>query len=372
MRLAVAALLSYCFAADCPDDKPMNWTKLVHYHQHKAAGITVRGILKHANAHEIHSNRPPLAEVLRSAAKHDKFVLTFVRAPVPRTLSRFWYWRADGHDTSEKRRKARCLTLAEYARAHARPNNQHEYMLGAAPLGACAAGGAAGKFAKHGGKNATGGAAGKFAKHGGKNKTEAPADVCPAGAGAYARRVDALLAHDGLLVGVVERFDLSLLLLARLVPGLDVRYCLKNAVAGAPKVLDDPAALDVLSSKNRLDAVIHARADEALVRRARCAFGDDAAVERRLADFAAQLRAYQASHCNVTQPHQLAPPLDDPSAFSQSRACLDYRAASEKKKAKKELKEESKSKDDDDDDDDSDDDGPARSPGTQSQASPRA
>ena len=358
MRLAVAALLSYCLAADCPDDKPMNWTKLVHYHQHKAAGITVRGILKHANAHEIHSNRPPLAEVLRTAAKHDKFVLTFVRAPVPRTLSRFWYWRADGHDTSEKRRKARCLTLAEYARAHARPNNQHEYMLGAAPLGACAAGGAAGKFAKHGGKN----------------KTEAPADVCPAGAGAYARRVDALLAHDGLLVGVVERFDLSLLLLARLVPGLDVRYCVRNAVAGAPKVLDEPAALAVLSSKNRLDAVIHARAEEALVRRARCAFGDDAAVERRLADFAAQLRAYQASHCgNVTQPHLLAPPLDDPSAFSPSRACLDYRAASEKKKAKKELKEKSKSKDDDDDaDDDSDDDGPGRSPPHTEQASPRA
>ena len=345
MRLAVAALLSYCNAADCPDDKPMNWTKVLHYHQHKAAGITVRGILKHANAHEIHSNRPPLAEVLRSAAKHDKFVLTFVRAPVPRTLSRFWYWRADGHDTSEKRRKARCLTLAEYARAHARPNNQHEYMLGAAPLGACAAGGAAGKFAKHGGKNAT----------------EAPADVCPAGAGAYARRVDALLAHDGLLVGVVERFDLSLLLLARLLPGLDVRYCLKNAVAGAPKVLDDPAALAVLSSKNRLDAVIHARAEEALVRRARCAFGDDAAVERLLADFSAQLRAYQASHCNVTQPHRLAPPLDDPSAFSPSSACLDYRAASEKKKAKKELKEKSKSKDDDDDADDDDDDGPASS-----------
>lgn len=347
--VAIVTLLPCGLAADCPDDKPTNWTKLVHYHQHKAAGITVRGILKHANAHEIHSNRPPLAEVLRSAAKHDKFVLTFVRAPVPRTLSRFWYWRADGHDTSEKRRKARCLTLAEYARAHARPNNQHEYMLGAAPLGACA----------------TGGAAGKFAKHGGKNKTEAPADVCPAGAGAYARRVDDLLAHDGLLVGVVERFDLSLLLLARLLPGLDVRYCVRNAVAGAPKVLDEPAALAVLSSKNRLDAVIHARAEEALVRRARCAFGDDAAVARRLADFAAQLRAYQASHCgNVTQPHQLAPPLDDPSAFSQSRACLDYRAASEKKKAEKELKEKSKSKDGDDDadDDDSDDGGPARSP----------
>ena len=360
--VAIVTLLPCGLAADCPDDKPTNWTKLVHYHQHKAAGITVRGILKHANAHEIHSNRPPLAEVLRSAAKHDKFVLTFVRAPVPRTLSRFWYWRADGRDTSEKRRKARCLTLAEYARAHARPNNQHEYMLGAAPLGACA----------------TGGAAGKFAKHGGKNKTEAPADVCPAGAGAYARRVDALLAHDGLLVGVVERFDLSLLLLARLLPGLDVRYCVRNAVAGAPKVLDEPAALAVLSSKNRLDAVIHARAEEALVRRARCAFGDDAAVARRLADFAAQLRAYQASHCgNVTQPHQLAPPLDDPSAFSQSRACLDYRAASEKKKAEKELKEKSKSKDGDDDadDDDSDDGGPARSPPQQrhsEQASPRA
>ena len=110
------------------------------------------------------------------------------------------------------------------------------------------------------------------------------------------------------------------------------------------------------------------------MRRARCAFGDDAAVERRLADFAAQLRAYQASHCgNVTQPHLLAPPLDDPSAFSPSRACLDYRAASEKKKAKKELKEKSKSKDDDDDaDDDTDDDGPGRSPPHTEQASPRA
>ena len=101
------------------------------------AGLTVRWMLKRwKNAREMHGTRPQLVDVLDDAARKRGLVITFVREPVSRSLSRFWYWRAKGSD-SDKEGKARCATLAEYARTKMRANNQHEFMLGDAALGEC-------------------------------------------------------------------------------------------------------------------------------------------------------------------------------------------------------------------------------------------
>ena len=124
------------------------------------------------------------------------------------------------------------------------------------------------------------------------------------------------------------------MLLARRLPGRDVRYCTQNAVHGAvrPSELrahadaDVRAAIDVIGEHNRLDAVIHERSRALLWQRARCAFGDDAGVDAALANFTHELREFQAQECPASG-HKLSvkPPLNDPLLVSTSRACSSYR-----------------------------------------------
>ena len=174
----------------------------------------------------MHGTRPQLVDVLDDATRKRGLVITFVREPVSRALSRFWYWRAKGSD-SDKEGKARCATLAEYARTKMRANNQHEFMLGDAALGDCAArrralkasargsprlvrspspARAASRDAQHGPSPPLGNATPHSARVERKpaNHSATPSDVCAAGATAYARRIDALLAQPQLFVGVVE------------------------------------------------------------------------------------------------------------------------------------------------------------------------
>ena len=164
------------------------------------------------------------------------------------------------------------------------------------------------------------------------NRTKAPADVCPAGAEAYGRRVDELLASPDLFVGVVEHFDLSLLLLGRLFPDLDVDYCRRNSVVGAPRLdavrASAADAVRVIAAKNRLDAVVHRRAEAALLARARCVFGGAGGVDRALANYTARLRAFQRERCGTSgHSHSLGSPLDEPTAWSPSEECRHYRAS---------------------------------------------
>ena len=344
--LVAVLLLPGGLAAMCGEPDAAG-RSIAHYHQHKNAGITIRAMLKNVtHAREMHSSRPPLAEVLRAAGAKREFVVTFVREPVSRTLSRYWYWRATGSDKSKKTRKARCATLLEYARASARANNQHQYMLGGAALGACASrrrlGGRARGFSLQKLRGFSWGARGRSNKGPAEgdgvfdaeagNRTKAPADVCPAGAEAYGRRVDELLASPDLFVGVVEHFDLSLLLLGRLFPDLDVDYCRRNSVVGAPRLdavrASAADAVRVIAAKNRLDAVVHRRAEAALLARARCVFGGAGGVDRALANYTARLRAFQRERCGTSgHSHSLGSPLDEPTAWSPSEECRRYRAS---------------------------------------------
>ena len=190
--------------------------------------MTVRWMLKRwKNAREMHGTRPQLVDVLDDATRKRGLVITFVREPVSRSLSRFWYWRAKGSD-SDKEGKARCATLAEYARTKMRANNQHEFMLGDAALGDCAARRRALKASARGSPRLVRSPSPKLVRpretqHGPSpplgnatphsarvierkpaNHSATPSDVCAAGATAYARRIDALLAQPQLFVGVVE------------------------------------------------------------------------------------------------------------------------------------------------------------------------
>ena len=227
----LALLVAVCVAT-CPDNERMTPppSYLIHYHQHKNAGLTVRWMLKRwNNTREMHGTRPQLVGVLDDANRKRGLVITFVREPVARSLSRFWYWRAKGSD-SGKEAKARCATLAEYARTKMRANNQHEFMLGDGALGECDTRRRALKTFKRTsprlantkrrpapvplgtkkqrdaspkiGNTTRNGADVIEAKP--ENKSAAPSDVCAAGTAAYARRIDALLTQPQLFVGVVE------------------------------------------------------------------------------------------------------------------------------------------------------------------------
>ena len=91
--LVAVLLLPGGLAAMCGEPDAAG-RSIAHYHQHKNAGITIRAMLKNVtHAREMHSSRPPLAKVLRAAGAQREFVVTFVREPVSRTLSRYWYWR---------------------------------------------------------------------------------------------------------------------------------------------------------------------------------------------------------------------------------------------------------------------------------------
>ena len=144
--------------------------------------------------------------------------------------------------------------------------------------------------------------------------------------------MDELLASPDLFVGVVEHFDLSLLLLGRLFPDLDVDYCRRNSVVGAPRLdavrASAADAVRVIAAKNRLDAVVHRRAEAALLARARCVFGGAGGVDRALANYTARLRAFQRERCGTSgHSHSLGPPLDEPTAWSPSEECRHYRAS---------------------------------------------
>ena len=190
--------------------------------------MTVRWMLKRwKNAREMHGTRPQLVDVLDDATRKRGLVITFVREPVSRSLSRFWYWRAKGSD-SDKEGKARCATLAEYARTKMRANNQHEFMLGDAARGTIAERRRALKASARGSPRLVRSPSPKLVRpretqhdpspplndaravrrrvpeRKPANHSATPSDVCAVGATAYARRIDALLAQPQLFVGVVE------------------------------------------------------------------------------------------------------------------------------------------------------------------------
>lgn len=75
------------------------------------------------------SRRGPLPQHLARAARSHRLVVTLVREPISRALSRFWYWRsqaaASGFDFG-KVGKARCLPLEAYIR---RFSDSNKYML---------------------------------------------------------------------------------------------------------------------------------------------------------------------------------------------------------------------------------------------------
>ena len=67
----------------------MEGQKFHHWHQHKNAGITMRSVLTNYNSVEDHGTRPPLRVALVRARAAREVLVTFVRDPLPRAMSRY-------------------------------------------------------------------------------------------------------------------------------------------------------------------------------------------------------------------------------------------------------------------------------------------
>ena len=101
---------------------------LMHYHQHKTGGISLNTIVvSRYRGEEIHGGkRPPLVQVLEFAARYNRSVVTLLREPVARALSRFFFWRATEHPGTPKGFKALCQSLSSYIVHDARHNNYYQ------------------------------------------------------------------------------------------------------------------------------------------------------------------------------------------------------------------------------------------------------
>ena len=124
--LALLATL-LCSAAAAATNETTVWTpngcptmgvtapRIVHYHQHKAGGKTVNTVLVD-RYHGIESHSRTRKALSYAVAKQYKGqrIVTFVREPVSKVLSRFWYWRS-GERGKTKTESVACRTLEEYA-----------------------------------------------------------------------------------------------------------------------------------------------------------------------------------------------------------------------------------------------------------------
>lgn len=251
-----------------PDTNP----RVRFYHIAKVGGTTVKSILTQYHAQKLHGQRkPPFQTLVAACAPRRCQLVTWVRSPLAKVLSSFLYQRSTD-------RKAQCQTLRQRLRGADSIFHNHMYndLIAGAPLGECS------EHPRRLFERSTPGMQ--------------PADVCPAGAAVFARRVAELLSVPGVFVGVTDRFDESVLAMQRYYGFSSVNYCRRRSMHGGARPDGLPAALRAeILRHNALDAVVFEQAQALLTRHAACLNVTATAVR----SFQVQLASWQrARHDN--------------------------------------------------------------------------
>lgn len=219
----------------CPKTRKKRPSPLVHYHIAKNGGTTLREILKRYDARELHGpKKKPYATYFHSDKEkwRGTHFVTFVREPGSKLLSQFYYARAALGGSFG--RWHRCIDFGEYVESRkARHNHQFSQLIAGHP--------------------GCGTPSMTAPRHEAKSRVEVE-DVCPT-ENALRARIAQILGQPRLFVGVLERFDESLLALSKEFALPDVGYCRQRSNLGSLKETRD----QVLSSarlKNKLDRII--------------------------------------------------------------------------------------------------------------------
>lgn len=249
-----------------PDTNP----RVRFYHIAKVGGTTVKSILTQYHAQKLHGQRkPPFQTLVAACAPRRCQLVTWVRSPLVKVLSSFLYQRSTD-------RKAWCQTLWQRLRGTDSIFHNHMFndLIAGATLGECSSEQPQRLFER----SAPG---------------MQPADVCPAGATVFARRVAELLSVPGVFVGVTDRFDESVLTMQHYYGFSSVNYCRKRSMHGGARPDGLPAALRAeILRHNALDAVVFGQAQALLTWHSTCLNVTAAAVR----SFQTQLASWQRSH----------------------------------------------------------------------------
>ena len=291
------------------------WSEMVHYHIAKNGGTTLRGILQaRYDAKELHGpQKQEYSRYFHSRTERwrGRYFVAFARDPISKLLSQFYYARSELSGAFG--RWHRCFDFGEYVLSRrARHNHQFSQLMT--------------------GQQGCGLRELPRPRHEVSAEAIGVNAICPEGLKALERRVAEVLSQPRLFVGIVERFDESLLALQRETGLPDVTYCPRRRHKNVLRVEHLPAAVvKNAATRNIFDNIVY-NASLNLFRAKHCCYG---ITQDDLKTFRRQNQAFQQKHCPaLTDEDNKARSRDrtlhndtlgDPMYRAQGRDCDDMR-----------------------------------------------